>query len=74
MQCPRCRSEEAPRSVGFTWWGGLIGPRLLNHVECPNCGERFNGATGRSNNTAIGIYMVVIGAIALALVVALTRS
>ena len=72
MQCPQCRGEAEPRPVGFTWWGGLIGPRLFNHVECPRCGARFNGRTGQSNTTAIAIYMVVLGALTLGLVLALT--
>lgn len=71
MQCPQCRGDDEPRPVGFTWWGGLIGPRLFHHVECPRCGTRFNGKTGQSNATAIGIYMVVLGALAFVLVLAL---
>jgi hypothetical protein len=59
--------------VGFTWWGGVIGARLVHHVECPRCGARFNGRTGQSNSTAIAIYMIVVGVIAFGLVFALTR-
>jgi hypothetical protein len=55
MACPNCHSEDTPKNVGFTWWGGALGSRLLNHVECMRCGTRFNGETGRSNNTAIAI-------------------
>jgi len=53
-----------PQTVGFTWWGGFIGPKLINQVECPNCGGRYNGRTGRSNDTAIAIYLVVLGVLA----------
>jgi hypothetical protein len=52
-----------PNPVGFTWWGGLIGSKIINHVECPRCFSRFNGKTGQSNNGAIAIYMVVVGVV-----------
>ncbi|HEY4329126.1 MAG TPA: hypothetical protein VGN88_05270 [Phycisphaerae bacterium] len=45
--------------VGFTWWGGLLGPKILNHVKCSKCGKTFNSKTGKSNDTAIMIYIVV---------------
>jgi hypothetical protein len=73
MECPRCHVQGEPRPVGFTWWGGLIGPKMLDHVECPQCRARFNGKTGRSNTTAIAIYMSAVGAIAFVLVYALMR-
>jgi hypothetical protein len=44
---------------GFTWWGGILGPKLLNHHVCGACGFGFNGSTGKSNSTAIGIYLAV---------------
>ena len=56
--CPECQSSNAT-SVGFTWWGGIIGPKLLSHVKCGRCGAAYNGKTGRSNSTAIIIYLVV---------------
>ena len=74
VPCPQCHAQEEPRPIGFTWWGGLIGPKLLHHVECPRCGTRFNARTGRSNDTAIAIYMIAIGVIAFALVFAVIRS
>ena len=56
--CPNCGNSSAG-PVSFTWWGGVLGPRLLHHVRCQNCQECYNGKTGRSNNTAITIYVVV---------------
>jgi hypothetical protein len=53
--CPNCGST-AKKPVTFTWWGGLLGPKMLNHVKCLGCGTAFNGKTGKSNNTAIAIY------------------
>ena len=64
MQCPKCQQDVVPNPVGFTWWGGLIGSKIINHVECPACGTRFNGRTGKSNDTAIAIYMIVVGILA----------
>src|SRR5215207_3798947 len=48
--CPKCRNPHSSK-VGFTWWGGLIGPRMLSHVKCVGCGYAYNGKTGRSNTT-----------------------
>jgi hypothetical protein len=74
VQCPRCHAQDEPRPIGFTWWGGVVGPRLLHHVECPRCRARFNGKTGQSNTAAIAIYSIAIGAIALVLVLAIARG
>lgn len=56
--CPKCGNTLAGRS-DYTWWGGLLGPRLLNHVKCLACGTTYNGRTGKSNTTAIIVYQVV---------------
>ena len=61
--CPKCDAKRG-ETVSFTWWGGLLGPRLLSHVKCGGCGAGYNGKTGKSNDTAIAIYLgvgVVIG-------------
>ncbi len=57
--CPSCGARDAA-PVSFTWWGGFVGPKLLNHVQCSQCGSGYNAKTGRSNNTAIAVYMGVI--------------
>ena len=49
--------------MGFTWWGGLVGARIINHVECPACHKRFNGKTGQDNTTNIAIYVAVVAAV-----------
>ena len=54
--CPNCQNPQATQ-VSFTWWGGLIGPRILSHVSCVSCGTQYNAKTGQSNNTKIAIYM-----------------
>lgn len=57
--CPKCGSGLIS-PVKYTWWGGLLGPKLLHHTKCENCGYRFNSKTRQSNTTAIIIYSVVI--------------
>ena len=56
--CPRC-GQNAAKLVKFTWWGGMLGPKLLNHHKCDACGYTFNGKTGQPNTTGIAIYTVV---------------
>ena len=57
--CPKCGQANA-KKVGYTWWGGALGPRMLNHVKCNNCGAEYNGKTGQSNTTGIIVYSVAI--------------
>lgn len=52
-----------PQPVGFTWWGGLVGAKLINHVECPACRARFNGKTGQDNTTNIVLYVSVVAVV-----------
>ncbi|HUH05161.1 MAG TPA: hypothetical protein VML75_24350 [Kofleriaceae bacterium] len=70
LACPKCGSVQC-RRLGFTWWGGVIGAKLLTHVKCDSCGNTYNGKTGASNNGAIAIYMVVVGVITLAVMIVL---
>ena len=67
--CPKCSQQTATR-LGYTWWGGALGPRLLTHVKCGGCGTTYNGKTGRSNNTAIAIYMVIVNVVLIAAAIA----
>jgi hypothetical protein len=71
--CPRCRCPYA-RPVKFTWWGGALGPRMLSHVKCANCGNPYNGKKGVDNTTGIVIYTVVCAVIGLAIGVMLIMS
>jgi len=61
--CPQCRTSAANR-LNFTWWGGALGPKILTHVKCENCGTKYNGKTGGSNTGGIVIYTVVTGILA----------
>jgi hypothetical protein len=59
VACPRCQRPD-PEKVKFTWWGGVIGPKMLSHVKCRTCGLAYNGKSGQSNTTGIVIYSVVV--------------
>ena len=67
-ECPSCGQSKA-KKVSFTWWGGMIGPGILNHVKCQACGTSYNGKTGNSNTVGIIVYSIVVAAIAIGLVV-----
>ncbi|HEY0048818.1 MAG TPA: hypothetical protein VGB68_06020 [Pyrinomonadaceae bacterium] len=55
--CPKC-SQSVAQKVSFTWWGGVLGPKLLTHVKCGACGTAYNGKSGKDNTTNIIIYSV----------------
>ncbi len=65
--CPKCGSKSISK-VKYTWWGGVIGPKLLHHTKCDSCGYTFNSKTGKSNTTGIIIYSVVLFVVAFAVV------
>ncbi len=56
--CPQCGSFDLQK-VNYTWWGGIIGPSLLNLTRCRACRFEFNGKTGASTRKAVIIYNVV---------------
>jgi len=56
--CPACGSRNA-KKISWTWWGGILGPRLFNHVRCNQCRTAYNGKTGNYNTTAIAVYLGV---------------
>jgi len=55
--CPSCGQNNA-KKIGFTFWGGALGPTLFTHVKCQNCQTEYNGKTGKSNQQNIYIYLV----------------
>ncbi|WP_309738153.1 hypothetical protein [Chamaesiphon sp. OTE_20_metabat_361] len=71
--CPKCASDRA-KAIGFTWWGGIVGPKMLTHVKCTKCGTAYNGKTGKSNQTAIAIYVTVSTVVAIVAVTILSPS
>jgi transposase-like protein len=56
--CPKCGKSDA-KKVGYTLWGGALGPIMFTHVKCNVCGTQYNGKTGQSNQQNIIIYLVV---------------
>ncbi len=56
--CPKCGSNSATK-VGFTWWGGALGPRLFRVVKCGKCRAQYNGRTGAKLTGAIIGYQAV---------------
>jgi hypothetical protein len=71
--CPACRSPDVHRPT-FTWWGGALGPKLFSHAVCRACGLGFNRKTGKSNTTAIAIYVAVGCVLGLAIAAAYVAS
>lgn len=66
--CPKCGSAKVS-PVTYTWWGGIIGPRMMNHTKCESCNYRFNSKTRLSNTNNIIIYSVVVLVIAIGVVI-----
>lgn len=56
--CYNCGSTSYSK-IHWTIWGGIIGPMMFSHVRCNSCGTTFNSKTGKSNNTAITIYIAI---------------
>ena len=67
VACPKCGG--AAEKLKFTWWGGILGPKILTHVKCLACGYKYNGKTGKDNTTGIIIYSVIVAILCLGLVV-----
>jgi hypothetical protein len=58
VDCPHCGSPGRAERVSFTWWGSTLGPALLCHVRCRDCGWCYNGRTGSDNRLNILLYIV----------------
>jgi transposase-like protein len=61
--CPKCGSMNVS-PVSYTWWGGVIGPKLLNHTKCKDCKYTYNRKTREPNTNKIIIYSVILFAAA----------
>lgn len=57
-RCPECGSRDY-KKVSWTLWGGIIGPAMFSHVKCQDCRTTFNSKSGRSNQTAITVFLLV---------------
>jgi len=69
--CPKCGAEESER-VRWTWWGSFYGPALFNHVECPECGNTYNGRTGSSNTIPAAMFVMLSAALIMGLIGTIT--
>lgn len=58
----------------YTWWGGILGPKLFNHTICNGCGFGYNWKTGKSNTGAIAIYFGVLTFIGIAVFAAMAAA
>ncbi|WP_255154757.1 hypothetical protein [Ferruginibacter sp. HRS2-29] len=61
--CPKCGSENIT-PVKYTWWGGVLGPKILHHTKCNACKFLYNSKTRKSNTTGIIVYSVILFVIA----------
>lgn len=68
LVCPRCQAQDVFKPT-FTWWGGILGPKLLDHAQCRRCGFGFNAKTGKSNTKGIAIYYGVLFGIVILLTI-----
>ena len=64
--CPKCGSKMVTK-VKYTWWGGVLGPRLLHHTKCQTCSYTYNSKTRKSNTQGILIYSAIIVVIVFAI-------
>jgi hypothetical protein len=67
VPCPKCNG--VAERLKFTWWGGVLGPRILSHVKCTSCGNKYNGKSGKDNTTGIVIYSAIVALLVFGLVV-----
>ncbi len=56
--CPECGSMDV-HAVKYTWWGGMLGPKMFHHTKCEECKFTFNSKTRNSNKQAVIKYLVV---------------
>ena len=68
--CPQCGGTNAEK-VRFTWWGGVLGPKILKHVKCTQCGKAYNGKSGKDNTMGIVVYSAVVAVVIFGFVVVL---
>lgn len=71
-KCPNCDSVKT-KGVKWTWWGGVLGPKLVNLTKCEDCGYTYNGNTGKPATNTIVIYLLVSIAIGVAVGIAIAN-
>jgi len=58
LPCPKCSNREIIR-IKFTWWGGILGPKLFHYVRCAKCGTSYNGKKGASGQFGITVFVTI---------------
>ena len=43
---------------GFTWWGGLVGHKILGVEQCKRCNKWWVKSTGQPGDTRVAVYMI----------------
>lgn len=56
-RCPACQTGQL-ESPSFTWWGGLIGHKILNIHRCANCKKWWVINTNTPGQPRIIIYLI----------------
>lgn len=56
--CPQCSGTNT-KEVKYTWWGGVLAPKMMNLQKCEACGYLFNRSTRKSVKNAIIAYNLV---------------
>jgi hypothetical protein len=62
--CPQCSSTRTSE-VKYTWWGGILGPKMMNLQKCEDCRFHFNRKTNKGVANAIIVYNLVVVAVSL---------
>jgi hypothetical protein len=71
--CPKC-SSTSTSPVKYTWWGGVLGPKLMNLQKCESCRFQFNRSTNKGVANAIIVYNVVVIAVSLLILLAVWQA
>ena len=56
--CPGCGSGPL-HEPGFTWWGGLVGHKILGVEQCKSCKRWWVKNTAQPGTTRVTVYVVV---------------
>jgi hypothetical protein len=55
--CPGCGGGPIA-APSFTWWGGLVGHKLLNVEQCMSCRRWWVKGTVQPGGTRVIVYLV----------------
>lgn len=53
--CPKCSGTQT-KEIKYTWWGGVLAPKLMKLQKCEGCGFLFNRETNKPVTGAIVGY------------------